>query len=130
MSEFVSAAAPSGGINWTDLNGKLLIVEPLGVEDGIQTVHGSSSAVRANVYALTGPDTADEYPDTLVFPKVLQGQLKNQVGKKVVGRLGQGQAKPGQSAPWLINEATAEELEKAKAYLSRSTGPVSATAPF
>lgn len=130
MSEFVSASAPTGGINWSELKGKLLIVEPLAVEQGVQTVHGTTDPVRANVYALTGPDTADDYPDTLVFPKVLIGQLKNQVGKKVVGRLGQDAAKPGQSAPWVIEEASADDIEKARAYLAKSSGPVSAQAPF
>lgn len=132
MSEFVSAAPPSGGIEWASIKGSLLIVEPLSVEQGVQTVHGPADPVRANVYVLTGPDTADEYADTLVFPKVLAGQLKGQIGKKVVGRLGQGTAKPGQSAPWVLDPATPEDIEKAKSFLEKQTGPAvtSAAAPF
>lgn len=135
MSEFVSAAPPSGGITWEDHNGKLLIIEPLAVESGIQTVHGASDAVRANVYVLTGPDTAEEFNDTLIFPKLLQGQTRGQIGKKVVGRLGQGMKKPGQNAPWVIEEATAEDIEKAKAYLANkgvtgATPPQQSAAPF
>lgn len=129
MSEFVSAAPPTGGIDWKDHNGNLLIIEPLAVESGIQTVHGPSDAVRANVYVLTGPGQAEEFADTLIFPKLLQGQTRGQVGKKVVGRLGQGTAKPGQSAPWVIQPASGDDIEKAKAYLSAQTLTAAAPAP-
>lgn len=129
MSEFVSAATPSGGINWADYKGSLLVIEPLSFETGIQTSFGPADATKANVYALTGPDTADEYPETLIFPKLLASQTKGQIGRKVVGRLGQGTAKPGQSAPWLLEEATADDLAKAKAYIDAKAGPVSAGAP-
>ena len=72
-------------------------------------------------------------PDTLVFPKLLQSQLRSQIGKKVLGRLGQGSAKPGQSAPWLLNEASADDIAKAEAWVRANpapTGVTSAAAPF
>lgn len=121
MSEFVSAAPPSGGIDWSEQKGRLIIFEPLTFETDIKTSFGDADAVKANVYVLTGPDASDDYVEALVFPKLLSSQLKGQIGKKVVGRLGQGQAKPGQSAPWLLEEATAEDLEKAKTYLNGKT---------
>ena len=134
MSEFVSAAPPSGGgITWGDHKGALLIVQPLSYEAGINTSFGVSDAIKADVYVLTGPDTADEYLETLVFPKLLASQLKSQIGNKVVGRLGQGTAKPGQSAPWLLEEATTEDIEKARAFLAKSQPVVpaaQAAAPF
>lgn len=131
MSEFVSAAPPSGGITWADHQGKLLIITPIGFEEGINTAFGMADAVKADIHVLTGPDTADEFPSALVFPKLLASQLKNQIGNKVVGRLGQGAAKPGQSAPWLLEPGTPEDIEKAKAFLEKSA-PVVATAkpPF
>lgn len=131
MSEFVSAAAPSGGIKFDDFKGALFIVEPLSQETGVQTAFGSADPVRANVHIITGPDSSEDYPDTLIFPKVLAGQLKTQIGKKVVGRLGQGTAKPGQSAPWLLEEATADDIAKAQAWLARQAPAVTtAAAPF
>lgn len=133
MSDFVSAAPPSGGITWADHKGSLLIIQPTSVEAGIQTSFGSADAVKADVYVLTGPDTSEDYPDCLVFPKVLASQLKGQIGNKVVGRLNQGQAKPGQSAPWILDAATPDDIEKAKAFLAK-TAPVvttpQAAAPF
>lgn len=129
MTEIVSAAPPSGGITWADHQGNLFILAPTSAEK-IQTSFGESDAVRADVWILTGPDTAEEFLDTLVFPKVLAGQLRKNIGQKVVGRLGQGNAKPGQSAPWLLEPATPDDLAKAQAFIAKQSGPVSAAAPF
>lgn len=129
MTEIVSAAPPSGGIKWDELKGNLLIIEPLSLETGIQTAFGVADAVKANVTVLTGPDSYDDYAETLVFPKLLASQLRGQIGRKVVGRLGQGQAKSGQSAPWLLEEATADDLEKAKAHLEKAQPAVTSAAP-
>lgn len=131
MSEFVSAAPPSGGINWSDHKGSLLVIEPISVETGIQTSFGPADAVKADVHVLISPTESEDYPDCLVFPKLLSSQLKGQIGKKVVGRLGQGTAKPGQSAPWLLEEATADDLAKAQEWLAKQAPVVtSAAAPF
>lgn len=133
MSEFTSAPPPSGGVTWADHKGKLLVIEPLSLEAGIATTFGTTDAVRANVYVLTAPGEAEDFEDTLVFPKVLAGQLKRSIGQKVVGRLGQGNAKAGQSAPWLLEEATPDDLEKAQAWIAaRKPAPAvqSAAAPF
>lgn len=129
MSEFVSAAPPSGGITWADHQGKLLIIEPTSFESGIQTSFGTADAVKADVHVITGPGESEDYPECLVFPKLLASQLKGQIGRKVVGRLGQGQAKPGQSAPWLLNEATADDIAKAQEWLSRKAPAVTSAAP-
>ena len=131
MSTFVQPAAPSGGITWADHKGALLLVEPLSVEVGIQTAFGSADAVKASVHVIDGPGAGASYPDTLVFPKLLASQLKGQVGQKVLGRLSQGTAKPGQSAPWLLEAATADDIAKGEAWVRSQTPTVtSAQAPF
>jgi hypothetical protein len=127
--DIVGAAPPSGGVKWEDHNGKLLIIEPLGHETGINTSNGVKDAVRANLYVLTGPETAEEFDDALIFPKVMQGQTRREVGKKVVGRLGQGNAKPGQNPPWVILEATPDDLAKARHYLAHRQPAVTSAAP-
>lgn len=131
MSEFVSAAPPSGGIDWSEHKGALLIIEPLSYEEGIQTSFGAANATKANVHVLTGPGESEDYNEALIFPKLLASQTKSQIGKKVVGRLGQGTAKPGQSAPWLLEEATPDDLAKAQEWLAKQAPSVtSAAAPF
>lgn len=130
MSEFVSAAPPSGGIQWADHKGSLIVAEPLSFETGINTAFGTADAVKANVYVITGPGESDDYPEALVFPKLLASQMKSNIGNKVVGRVGQGAAKPGQSAPWMLEAATEDDLTKAKEWLaSRNSNSLTSAAP-
>lgn len=133
---FAAPSAPSGGIDFKDYNGALLLIDVLGVEDHVPTVHTKpgekSPAVRANVVVLDGPQAGTKYDDTLIFPKILQSQTKTHVGEKVLGRLGQGTAKPGQSAPWQLAEASAEDVAKAQAWVTQNSQPAvtSAAPPF
>lgn len=118
MAKQIVGAAPSGGgINFEDFTGKLFVVEPLEVEKDIKTIHGVSDAVRANVYVLLGPDKVEEFEDTLIFPKVLQGQTRRKIGSYVVGRLGQGEAKRGQNPPWVFEAPSDGDLSKASKFL-------------
>lgn len=113
-----AAPATANGIKWADVKGSLLLVEVRGLETDIDTTFGKSDAVRADITVLDGPGRGDSYPDCLVFPKGLQSQLRPRVGQKVLGRLGQGIAKSGQSAPWLLSEATDAEKQIGIAYLA------------
>lgn len=115
--EFVQPAPPGEGIQWGDLKGSLLIVEPLALEANINTTLGEKPAVRARVSVVDGPNADEVYPDTLIFPKVLMSQTRTNIGSKVLGRLVQGVAKPGQSAPWMLDEATADDMAKAQAWV-------------
>lgn len=118
MAKQIVGAAPSGaGITFEDFLGKLFVVEPLEVEKGVKTIHGESDAVRANVYVLLGPDKVEEFEDTLIFPKVLQSQTRRKIGSYVVGRLGQGEAKRGQNAPWVFEAPSDGDLSKASKFL-------------
>lgn len=120
MSDFGKPSS-SAGIEWKNLLGKLVIVKVHEVIASMKTVHGDGSAVRADVIVLDGDDAGKEYNDTLIFPKVLQSQVKSQVGGMVLGRVGQGVAKPSQSAPWTFNEATEADAVIARAYLAEKS---------
>ena len=119
----MSFADPStaSGINWKDLHGSLLLIKPSSQEVGIKTVHGDSNAIRADITVLDGDLEGTVYEDTLVFPKVLQSQLKPRLGEMVLGRLGQGHKKPGQSPPWTLSVATDEEKKAGMAFLEKSS---------
>lgn len=114
---FAAPAPPGSGIKWEDLAGRLLLIEPSAVKAGIKTAYGESDAVVADIAILDGDAKGDTYPEALVFPKVLQGQLKSKLDEKVLGRLGQGTAKPGQSPPWILEEATAADYDIGTRYL-------------
>jgi hypothetical protein len=119
MSTFTSPASTSG-VDWNATKGHLLLVTPLSLEEGVNTSLGAKDAVRADVVDL---DTGDEYSDVLVFPRVLIGQLRARIGQKVLGRLGQGVAKVGQSAPWVLQDFTADDAKKAQAWIDRQSKP-------
>lgn len=113
---FATPAAPSSGIKWADYEGRLLVIEPLSDEKGIQTSFGDADAVKANIYVID--QSPEEFPDSLVFPKILASQLRPRLGQKVIGRLGRGVAKPGQSAPWTLSDATQEDVNAGMAWLA------------
>jgi len=131
MSEFEAPAA-SGGVTWENLKGALLVIEPHKVEEKIATSFGEKEAVRADVHVIDGPQKGETHLDTLIFPGVLIGQTRSMLGKKVLGRLGQGAGKPGQKPPWKLEEATAADQAAAQAWLaSRNSfaAPTAAGAP-
>ncbi|MDT8915783.1 hypothetical protein [Amycolatopsis sp. PS_44_ISF1] len=120
MSDEFKDPSTATGIEWKNFNGSLLLVKVHGQEHSIKTVHGDSSAIRADVFVLDGDHSGESYVDTLVFPKVLQSQLKPSIGAMVLGRLGQGHKKPGQSAPWTLAAATAEDKTLGREFLAKS----------
>ena len=112
MNPFASIPSPSSGIKWADVNGALLILQPTGLEHGVQTAYGQSDAVKANIWVLDGPSAGEIYDDALIFPKLLQSQLKSRINQVVLGRVSQGEIKKaGQDAPWLLAEPTAQDVQ-------------------
>lgn len=118
MSMF-DTPAKGDRINWDDLNGTLLIFHVHSVETGIETSYGPSDAVKADVTAVDGAHAGEKWEGALVFPRVLQGALASKVGsgKPVLGRLGKGTAKPGQSAPWVLDDPTDADIAAGVAYM-------------
>lgn len=110
--------ATANGIKWADIKGSLVLIEVLAHEKDIQTAFGDSDAIRANVAVLDGDSKGETYPDCLIFPKALVSQLRPRIGAKVLGRVTQGAAKAGQSAPWLLSEATPEDEKVGIAFLA------------
>ena len=107
-----------------DLAGQLLIITPTDYKVGIKTIHGDAEAVEVSLVNL---DTNKTYDSVLFFNVALRSALKQKIGQKVLARIGQGTAKPGKSAPWILLDATTDQaaLAKANAYL----GVASAAAP-
>lgn len=129
---FASPAAAGGGFAMRDHLGSLLLIEVFAAEDGIVTVNGPASAIRGTVAVLDGEHKGEVHEDTLIWGKVLQGQLRTRVGQKVLGRVAQGNQKPGQSPPWVLLEATDADRAVGSAYLAGqiSTPTASSAAPF
>lgn len=87
------------------------------------TSMGPGQAVRAEVVVIDGPGEGARYPDALFFGKKIVPQMKAQVGSVVLGRIGQGQARPGQSPPYVLQKATQEDGKTANDWVN-TNGPV------
>lgn len=109
--------AGGGNFDAEELNGSLVVIWPQSVES-VNTVHGEQDAVRANVLVVDGEKAGEFIEDGLVFPRVLVSSLRGKVGRQVLGRIGQGIAKPGQSAPWIIEKYGDEDVEVALAAIA------------
>jgi len=117
---------PGGdNVEWADHLGKLLLIWPLAQEEVKTADYGEKEAIRADMAVLDGEDGPEELPDILVFPLVLQGQLRKGIrtGKPVLGRLGQGDAKldsrgkEKQKPPWKLFPASDSDRDLAAKYV-------------
>jgi hypothetical protein len=127
----MSFAAPSNAnetVKVADLAGHLLIVKPVEYKTGVQTVHGEAEAIEVNVIDL---DTNKEHSSLLWFNVALRNALKTKIGQSVLAKIGQGAAKPGKSAPWVLVDATgdAAAVAKANAYISGNGSAAPTPAP-
>lgn len=121
--EFAAPAASGATLKPADVEGHLLVVEPLEYVATMTTAFGESDAVRVTVHDINDQAT---HESVLWFSSALVGSLKGSIGKRVLAVMGKGQAKPGQSAPWVLVDASgsAPAVTAATAYL---TGQVAQT---
>jgi hypothetical protein len=126
---FSAPSMSENGPKVADLAGQLLIITPTDYKTGIKTIHGDAEAVEVSLVNL---DTNKSYDSVLFFNVALRSALKQKIGQKVLARIGQGTAKPGKSAPWILLDATTDPaaLAKANAYLgSAPVATATAAAP-
>jgi hypothetical protein len=126
MSNFAELSTGGDQPKVADLANQLLIITPVEYKTGIQTVHGETDAIEVRV---TNLDTNEEHENILFFNVALKNALKNKVGQRVLARIGQGTAKPGKSAPWILIDATSNpaDLAKANAYIGNAGAKQPAT---
>lgn len=126
MTLTFSSPKSGGGdrLNLADVNGHVVLIYVKAFEPEITTSMGSASAVRLDVVDL---DTGDHYLDVLWFAKVIVSKLRDLAGQApVLAQITQGTAKPGQSAPWELTDASASDkaTAAAAAWLAANPGIV------
>jgi hypothetical protein len=128
LMAFVAPSSNNESVKVADLDGHLLILEPIEYKTGIATVHGDADAIEVRINDL---DTGFTHESVLFFNVALKNALKTKIGHKVLARIGQGVAKPGKSAPWILVDATgdAEAVAKANAFIASPTAAAPAAAP-
>lgn len=124
---FSSPSNATESVKVADLANHLLIIEPVEYKTGIETVHGKAEAVEVNVVDLDNGNS--KHDNLLWFNVALRNALKTKIGHKVLARIGQGAAKPGKSAPWILVDATADASAIAKANAYLTSAPIQASAP-
>ena len=116
-----SGPASASGVKITEFEGRLLLITPTSYEEGIDTAYGEKDAVKANLVVIDedNPANSEQHEGILMFQGRLIGQTKPFVGKGLVlGRLGKGEAKKGQSAPWMLLDPSDDEKKIGRAYLA------------
>ncbi|WP_159944060.1 MULTISPECIES: hypothetical protein [unclassified Nocardiopsis] len=113
-----------------DLRGRLLLIWPAAIETARPTVHGPTDAVRCRIAELDGPTPGTVHDDVLLFGTLVVGQLRTALAEgqsTVLARMGQGEARPGQSPPWKLEPYTDADRQTALTFLS--THPQTAPPP-
>ena len=120
MTDLFDAPGKADQLDWDVLEGRLVLVKPLKVLDGITTAFGAKDAIEVDLHVLDGSDAGSVYRNGYVFPLVLQGQIKGNVGtgRFNLGRVGKGNPKPGQKPPWRLLEPTEADKDLARKYLA------------
>lgn len=121
--QFDAPSQGGGSLRAADVEGHVLVVEPSEYVASIATSFGEKDAIRVSVHDIT---TSETHNDVLLFGSALISSLKGQIGKRVLGVMGKGTAKAGQSAPWVLIDASQDPnaVTAATAYLN---GAVAAT---
>jgi hypothetical protein len=118
-----SQPSPASNFRPADYQGNLILVWPTEYKTGIKTAFGDSDAIAARVVVLDSP-TIEEHDNVLFFQGALISTLKPSVGstKPVLGRLGRGTSKPGQSAPFILIPFTEADAKSARDYFANQFG--------
>lgn len=85
--------------------------------EDVETSFGTSGAIKCDHIVCVG--CREVIDDQLVFGAALVPRLDGAESNIVVGRLGQGLAKPGRSAPWVLDDPTDDDLATAERFLER-----------
>lgn len=117
--------APAGGDGWNlteEAEDRLILFTPLR-EESVETQNfGAKPVIVCDVVVIDEkkPAKSEVHEEVFVFGGFLRGSLKGFIGeRKVLGRLYKGEVqKKGQNAPWMLADATEEEIGKAREYLA------------
>lgn len=128
--EFSDAPQQNGEfLRPADIMGHLLIVFPIGYIENFPTQNSRpdrpSDAIACDVVDLDLQDPVNGQPGRLFRnQRFLQSQLimslRPMVGKRVLGRMNKGVAKPGFNPPWVLDPMSSDPqaLERARAWLA------------
>jgi len=109
----------SGSIfRMAEYEGDLVLVYPVEHIEEITTTNGTKDAVSSDIIVLSRG--AEKHEGAFVFGGKMIGRLKRNLasGRPVLGRIGKGEAKKGQNAPWVFLDPSEEDKQLARDYLA------------
>jgi hypothetical protein len=116
VSQFQQPGVGGDKFEAANHEGHLLLFFPTVFRADVPTTMGTSDCVDAKIVNLS---TGQVLEDAKVWGKAMVPQLKGAVPDgMVLGWLGKGQAKGGNSAPWIIQPHTEADVAAAEAYLA------------
>lgn len=123
MSFAQPAPSTSSDTKIVDFVGHLILFYPREHRMGVQTSNGPADPIVADIVILTHPDGPKAEADILIFQKVLISSLKSSIGgDPVLARLARGTAKPGKSAPYVLQPYDQNDAAYATQYLDSVGG--------
>lgn len=109
----------TNSIKWDDHKGQLVLIWAKQEKDF--TYEGETKPViEADVVVLDPPNSDPiKYTSVIIFPKFMQGQIRSNIGRNRpnLGRIGKGEAKARQSAPWILLDPNEQDKRMAVAFL-------------
>lgn len=115
---------PSQGdqVKIPELLGALVLIYVRELRTGITTPYGEKEAIACDLHVLDGPKAGEISDNALIFQGALIGALRGATGgDPVLGRIGQGTAKNGQSPPYILLPFTDADAAVATAWIQAQT---------
>jgi hypothetical protein len=109
--------------------GNLVLFTPFEYVEKTVTTFGEKDAVKTHTVvfdAKTGEPSV--YEDSMIFSgsliKTLKPYAKSNAGRRVLGRLGRGTAKPGMQPPYVLSEPTDADKTLAREWIAKASDPL------
>mgnify|MGYP003626551190 FL=1 len=136
MTDVFTDPSTATGDQWKPKThlGRLVMFTVDRMSEEITTDFGPATPIICSqIVVLDGEDPGAVFDDAFVFGAGMIPQLKPSAGGgKVLGRIGQREAKPGKSGAWFIDVPTDADKDLARQWIAAKAQPVAAPAgnPF
>lgn len=110
-----------------EVDGHLLVVRPRTFHPSVTTRYGEGVAIDVDVLDV---DTGEAFYGCRWFSKVLAATMRDHIGELLLGAMGRGIARGGQSAPWVLTDQTGNAIAVSRAAKAMEALPDFADADF
>jgi hypothetical protein len=111
MVTFGKPAKVSEGVKPADVDGHLVVIRPIKVVD-VVTKYGEATAIDVDLIDI---DEERSYEGCRWFGKLLVATMRDQIDQLLIGTVGRGTARNGQSPPWVIEDQSENPTAVARA---------------